>query len=317
MNIEIGPDGRLLLTSRDAAALDLLEELIAQWMPLQPDFKVFRLQYADAYWVTKNLEEFFKEDEDKGRGRGYFDYYYYYYYYDYPPPRKEESKKRLSKRPKLKFIYDYDTNSILVQGADPRQLKTIASLIEIYDKPEAPDAQTVRVHGVFHVRYSKAEVIAEAVKDVYRDLLSANDKALAQNPNQRERMSSQTTFIIGDSSGNEPGRTQAKFKGKLSIGVDTVSNTLLVSAEGESLLKSVGEMIQTLDEASRPMSAVSVVRVDGNVNAARVREVLSKVLAEESASAGQGRGSTPPRGPQQPGNRGGRSGQSLGRRGSG
>jgi hypothetical protein len=75
-------------------------------------------------------------------------------------------------------------------------------------------------------------------------------------------------------------------------------------------------MIKTLDKAAKPMSTVSVVTLDGNVNAARVREVLSKVLAEGNAAAGQGRGTSPPRG-EQPNDRRGGSGQRSGRQGSG
>lgn len=281
VSVTIGPDGRLVISSQDPAALDTLEELIAQLTPPPRDYEVFRLKYADAYWVMKNLESYFKEDEDQSknqRGR-------YFYYYDYPPQQKTESKRTLSKRRKLKFIYDLDTNSILVQGADRQQLQTIKELIEVYDKPTPSDAQTARVSAVFPIRYSKADVIAETIKDVYRDLLSANDKALAQNPEQRNRMPNQTTYIFNEGGESEPERTQVSFKGKLSIGVDTVTNTLIVSAEGEPLMRSVSEMIETLDEAAQPLSSVSVIPLKGNVNAEQVRKVLSAMFQEPQPPA--------------------------------
>ena len=288
VSVSLGPDGRLVITSQDTAALDLLEEVIAQLAPPARDYEVFRIKHADAYWVMKNLEDFFKEEEDEKQPRSPF-----FYYYDYPPPKKEQPRYRLSKRRKLKFIYDLDTNSILVQGADPQQLKTIRDLIEVYDQVTPSDAQTARLSATFPIRYSKAEVIAEAVKDVYRDLLSANDKALAQNPEQRNRSGNQMTYMFGEGDTGAPERTQATFKGKLSIGVDALTNTLIVSAEGETLLKNVGEMIKTLDEAARPLSTVSVVPLKGNVNPEQVRKLLAKVLAESSTPAAEAKPPTP------------------------
>ena len=272
----IGPDGRLVISSQDPAALDVMEELIHQLAPPPREYEIFRLKFADAYWVMKNLEDFFKEDDDQAKNSRSR----YFYYYDPPPPQQNDSKRTLSKRRKLKFIYDLDSNSILVQGADRQQLLTVKELIEVYDKPTPSDAQTARVSAVFPIRYSKAEAIAETIKDVYRDLLSANDKALSQNPEQRNRMPNQTTYIFNEGGENEPERTQIAFKGKLSIGVDAVTNTLIVSAEGETLMKSVSEMIKTLDEAGKPLSSVSVIPLSGRVNAQQVRKVLAAVFNE-------------------------------------
>jgi len=102
-----------------------------------------------------------------------------------------DGEHRLSKRPKVKFIPDVDTNSILVAGADTSQLRTIEDLIKIYDQPPPRDSQTDRKTEVFRLRYAKVSTVADPVKDVYRDLLSANDKALAtgnQGPQENRRM---------------------------------------------------------------------------------------------------------------------------------
>jgi len=290
VNLSFAPDGSLVITSDDTHALDLLEELISQIAPPAPDYKVFRLKFADAYWVKDNLEEFFKDEDEENNSNSSRRYYFY----DYAPQEKKEPRYRLSQRRKLKFIYDLDTNSILVQGADAQQLATIEDLIAIYDQAEPSDSQSARLSSVFEIKYSKATVIAAAVKDVYRDLLSSNDKALQGNPEQRNRETpGGMTYIFNDGEG-EGGqdRTQVRFKGKLSIGIDEVSNTLLVSAEGEHLMRNVAEMIQSLDEAARPLSAVAIVHLNGTTNAERVREVLAGLLSDAPAT-------TPA--PQQPG----------------
>ncbi len=283
INLSFAPDGSLVISSEDTAALDVLEELIRQTAPPLPDYKIYKLKYADAYWVMDNIEEFFEEDEDDDNGG------FNPFYFGFPSPKKSQSRSRLSQRRKLKFIYDLDTNSILVQGANSQQLKTIEDLIEVYDQPEPTNSQSARVSTVFPIRHSKASIVAAAIKDVYRDLLSSNDKALqSNNPERKNRESREPTFIFGSSSSGEPERTQVTFKGKLSIGIDDVSNTLLVSTEGENLMKIIGDMINSLDEAAKPLSSFSVVHLSGSTNAARVREVLANLFTEGKSSASPG-----------------------------
>jgi hypothetical protein len=251
IDLSIGPDGRVVIRSDDARALDLLEELIGRVSPPKDDFKIFYLTHADAYWVKLNLVEYFEDKEEDSSGSGYP------FFYSYRQPEKKEPRSRLSQRRELKFIYDLDTNSILVQGGDPKQLKTVEQLIEIYDKPVPTDSKSARVTSFYFVKFSKASIIADTIKEVYRDLLSSSDKALAGgNPEKKNRESSRTTVIYGGQNNDEPERTQIRFKGKLSLGVDAVTNTLLISCEGESLMANVTAMVKTLDTAAQPLSTV-------------------------------------------------------------
>lgn len=302
INITIGPTGKLVITCDDPVALDQLQELMESLAPPKREFEIFHLKFADAYYVTLNLEEYFTEKKDDKNNNSRF-----YFYDDYYGNNNEDSKFRLSQRPELKFIWDLDSNSILVQGADDAQLRTVKQLIEIYDK-KPDDAQLARLSQMFQVKYSKAKVIADAVKDVYRDLLSANDKALQQGQQQQKQTRPPgDTYIFNDGGGDSPpDRTQVSFKGKVSIGVDELSNTLLVSAQGETLMHNIGEMIRELDEAAKPLSTVSVVELSGRSNAQRIREVLKGVLAD-SQSAGDAEQPQQPGQPQQGegGNRGG------------
>ncbi len=309
VTLSFAPDGSLVITSDDTEALDVLEELISQTAPPTPDYKIYKLQYADAYWVMDNIEEFFKEDEEEENPFGRI-------FFGFPSQQNNEPRSRLSQRRKLKFIYDLDTNSILVQGANARQLKTIEDLIEVYDQPEPTSSQSARVSQSFALQYSKATIVANAIKDVYRDLLSSNDKALqTNNPESKNRESREATYIFGGAGGDEPERTQVKFKGKLSIGVDEISNTLLVSAEGENLMLNVAQMIETLDEAAKPLSSYSVVHLKGSTNAERVRQVLATLLSEGQSSSGTPSTSSP-QGPPggQPGARENRPGRGNGNR---
>jgi len=295
VQISVGPDGRLVISSQDTRALDLLEELMAQLAPPQPDFKIFQLKYASSFWVRMNLEDYFKEEDDEEKGSRR------YYYYDYAPREKKDKTYRLSQRRPLKFIDDVDTNTILVVGADPEQLKTVEELVRLWDVPPPSDSESARLCTIFQVQYSKASIIAETVKEVYRDLLSSNDKAL-QGGKKDERRTSGTTYIFGDGD-DEPSRsrTQVYFKGKLSIGVDDVTNTLLVSTEGQNLMENVTKMIEALDEAAKPVADVQVVTLKGGMNAERVREVLDELLSKPTLpGTGAAPGQPRPGGPQGP-----------------
>ncbi|MFO0816344.1 MAG: secretin N-terminal domain-containing protein [Pirellulales bacterium] len=275
VRVTVGPDGRLVISSTDTAALDQLEQLLEESAPPRKEFEVFQLKYAKAYWVKLNIEEFFQDGEKEStssRSRNY-------YFFDGPPPPKTDPKRRLSKRRPLRFISDPDTNTLLVTGADPSQLQIIADLVELYDQPEPSDSKSARVTVMYQVQWSKAQVVAEAVKDVYRDLLSSNDKALS-SPDQR-RPQQQTTYIFGEGEGDK--KTQVSFKGKLSIGIDEVSNTLILSADGETLLNNVLKMVQELDSAAKPSASVQVLKLDGSVNSAAIRSALEAILDEEGA----------------------------------
>ena len=294
ISVSVGPDGRLVIASRDPEALALLEELIEQTAPRAKDYQIFRLKDASATWVVLNLQDYFK-DEDKAdsRRRDRMSAMFF----GMPSSSSAEDQRRLSNRRPLRFIADIDTNPILVQGADPAQLKTIEELIELYDVPEPVNSQKTRVTRLFTVQFSKANVIADVIKDAYRDLLSANDRSLqAANrggpPGQQQQRPGAGMTIIspfGFDAGPSPpdNRTSARFEGKLSIGVDELTNTLLVSTEGESLMSVISDMIKALDVAAKPVSELRVIPLRSGTDASRLSQALDKVLnGNRSASPG-------------------------------
>jgi hypothetical protein len=293
ISVSVGPKGELIITSPDTQALDLFEEMVNQVAPPRREFKVFYLKHASALSVALNLEEYFQIDKKKDDNDRR--YPYYYFYDDYGSQSKDDTR-RLSKRRELTFIYDIDTNSILVTGADPSQLKVIEELIEIYDRIEPPDSRMARMTKIFTLRYSKAKVVGEAVKDVYRDLLSSNDKALQQGQqNEKNQKRAETVYIFGGEGEEDPRTSAVKFKGKLSVGIDELSNTLVISTEGESLMNNVSEMIESLDKAARPaLSRVHVMQVNGTMSSTDVRKALARALIEQQRAQAQQPGAQQP-----------------------
>ena len=84
----------------------------------------------------------------------------------------------------------------------------------------------------------------------------------------------------GDKKGGDP-PAPIRFKGALSIGVDPLSNSLVVSAT-ESLLTNIREMIKKLDQAAVPKTpTMRVLQVDRNIPVDVVQEKLAKLLKEQ------------------------------------
>lgn len=270
IQITRSPDGRLIIASPDTKALDQLEELMAQLEPpARTDYKIYRLKYAWATGLATTLRDFFQEGEKEKRPRSPW-------FWDFDSPQQTETKSpvRLSHRRPLKIISDSESNSILVQGGEASQLKKIDELIDFYDKPQPADARSLRKTQTIALKFSKAKAVAEAVKDVYRDLLSANDKALQANEKRPER---QVTYIF-DAADTGADQKTPTFKGLLSLGVDDVSNSLVVSAP-VFLFEDVSRLIEELDKAAQPsFTKVEVAKLGRGSSPAQVQEAIARVF---------------------------------------
>lgn len=298
IRISVTPDGKLIAGSRDLAALVAFEDLMGQVAAPRRSYKVFRLKYATPSWVTLNLKDFFKSEEQTKSGIEYDPWYGFM-----PSQKKTSGKHSLSKRRQPQFISDNFTSTILVRDADAKQLQTIEDLIAIYDIPEPSDSRSMRVTTIFRLKHAKAGMVAVAVKDVFRDLLSSNDKALeADDKGQRQGGGGLVTFLPrGPSSSKSEGDEEEpiRFKGLLSMGIDDSSNTLIVSSSG-SLMDTIGEMIESLDEAANSSSVVQVLHVDETVDLGLIQERL-RDLMKPSTGPEQPRQQPNPQPGQQPG----------------
>lgn len=284
VRISVTPDGKLIVSSRDPQALAEMEDLIAQIAAPRRSFKVFRLEYATPSWVTLNLKDFFKADEETKSTLEYSPYFGIM-----PSEKKVKGNRTLSKRRQPQFISDNFTSTILVRDADAKQLKTIEDLIRIYDVPEPSDSRSMRVTTIFRLEHARATSVAAAVKDVFRDLLSSNDKALEKDDKNGQRQGSGglVTFLSGgEKKDGEDEEAPIRFKGLLSIGIDESSNTLIVSSAG-TLMDTISEMIDSLDQAADSSSVVQVIQVDKSVDLSLIQERLKELMKTAQPQPGQ------------------------------
>lgn len=267
------PNGRLWIESDDPRALDELELLIDDLRPPAAEYKIYHIKHAWPFGIELNLTSFFDSREDEEQVLDWWG-----------NTRKvnKEQPDRLSKKRKLKIISDDDSRTLLVQGATPQQLAIIEDLLKVYDKPESSDPKAVRETRVFHLKYSDAAVISDAVKSVYRDLLSANDPALqskskeGQQPQQANQGISFSPFRQqNDKDDKDQPREPMKFKGLLSIGIDDVSNTMIVSA-ASGLMRDIEQLVDILDQAAKPELDVRVVPVHPALGASYLRDRLNQ-----------------------------------------
>src|SRR6185503_18407172 len=92
---------------------------------------------------------------------------------------------------------------------------------------------------IVRIHYSKAQDIATALKEVFRDLLSSKDKEFQdqRGGDRRTRTETYYRFYSSGENNNKKSAVKVAFEGALSIGVDQVSNSLIISAEEEVYAK--------------------------------------------------------------------------------
>jgi len=277
VKIRFDEQGNLVLESDDTKALDRLEEWMISNTPPEKEYDVFQIRHARAYWIKLNLEEYFKDDSNKKNDGDVL----LGFLFGMESSKRDDDGPQLGKKRKLKLMSDSDSNTLLISGASPSQLKTIQRLVDLWDKPEKQDKQNLRYTKTVKVEYSKAQNVADAIKDAFRDLLSSNDKALARGQKEPGQAGAGKESKHQSEDSISEGGMNYDFSGKLSLGVDAITNTIIVSAKGEDLLKLVCDMVQELDLKAKRNEAVEVLAVGGTSTIA-LEKALKNLLRPQN-----------------------------------
>jgi type II secretory pathway component GspD/PulD (secretin) len=282
VTITVTPDGKLMLSSSDTAALDRLEDLIEKLSPPQRRFKVYQIKYIGAFDMYLDLKNFFKEDMEKESSGFTRDWYGFMV----PKGGDEKNATGLAKRRKLMLDWDPPSNSIIVANASESQLAEVEQMIAEFDKPPRKDSVEKRTTKAVKIKYSKPSVIAAAVKEVYRDLLSSRDKEFAAGEQKDKKNSAERVTVInygggGDSGSDDQRSSSIKvgFDGALSLGADDVSGVLIVSAQ-QGIFNDIERMVHELDEEAAPKTTVQVHQISGQVSAEALQKALDKAVGK-------------------------------------
>ncbi|MEC8556192.1 MAG: hypothetical protein VXZ82_14380 [Planctomycetota bacterium] len=266
VKIFLDQSGRLIIQSEDTDALDRLENIMRRNKPPQRPYHVFEVKHARASWVTLNLKEYF-EKEDSNRPS-------IFAFFGDDFGGNDDKEAQLGEKPPLRFIWDNDTNTIVVQGADEDDLDVIRDLIKLWDLPEKIDTSRIRYTKLIKVRYSRADRIVATIKGAFRDLLSANDKTFEGGDGEEESKRN------GGGSGAQGGGFNfSGLKGKLSLEPETITNSVLVHVEGEDLLKIMEEIIKELDEAAKDAGSIGYYSVSGGLSGASLKKAIAAAIS--------------------------------------
>ncbi|MEW4561719.1 secretin N-terminal domain-containing protein [Bremerella sp. JC770] len=179
----------------------------------------------------------------------------------------------------LSIIPDMRLNALVVQ-ASVQDLDKIDQLLKVMDQPHSPEqVETKRTPRMIPVLYTSAQDIASIVQTVYSDRIASTGGGGGQ-----QRQPSPEDFIRalrGGRGGREGGGGggAASEPEKMTIGVDTRSNSLVVSAP-DPLFEEVKALIEELDQAGDDTNqTMQVVKVRSS-NPETIQKALSSLTGQ-------------------------------------
>lgn len=251
VTIVVGPDN-IAVFSDDLQALDMVENLLNSVVRGQQTsaFAYYYLKVADAQEVSYLLDEalygekrqtsvFFQEPENKNRAR---------------------------------ILPDLRSNAILVVGP-PAEQRKVQQLLEVIDSEDRPDTNATQRPYVIPVQYSDANQIATVVREVFAAQLYDS-----QNRNQRGNVPN-LGMAFGGFGMTQPrqSRVGENLQGKLTVGVDEKTNSIVVAAPAE-IYREVENLVRTLDESARTQGRAARVVTLKNTNPQVIEQALGNLF---------------------------------------
>jgi len=192
----------------------------------------------------------------------------------------------------VSIVSDPRLNALVVQAND-EDLAMVDSLLGIIDKEGSEtEVETQGKPRLIPVTYVNATDIANILKEVYAGRING-----ASGGGQQQRQPNPEDIIKammqrGGGGGRGGGSEDVKSEpAKLSIGVDSTSNSLIVSAP-EPLFKEVEELVLTLDQAGTQTQQQIEVRTLHLANPDVVNSALQAILGESVSTTRSSGGSS-------------------------
>ena len=200
------------------------------------------------------------------------------------------------------MVADKRLNALFVHG-DPTQVAMVKQLLRVIDIESGPEeVLTFPKPQFIPVMNTDAEAVAKVLREVYANRIETGESNNRRNDESREqRGGGFRGFFGGRGGGNDRGNQNTQQTAgdlpKMTIGVDTESNSIVVSAPGP-LLKEVVAVVRELDQraSEKPPESIAVVnlkRTDPYI----VQQTLVGVLGDlvetsNSSSSSSGRASS-------------------------
>ncbi|MFN0056267.1 MAG: secretin N-terminal domain-containing protein [Planctomycetales bacterium] len=193
----------------------------------------------------------------------------------------------------LRIVPELRSNSLFITGPE-EQVNQVLEAIDVLDRSELPPSLKDRTARMVAVEHADVEDVAEIVKDVYKEQLEppqANPAAQGGRGGQFNPLA----MLMG-AGGNQNGKQKGVL---LSIGVDTRTSTLIVSAS-EQLHREIEALVEALDdaalEAKRTVRVARVSSASAQLIQDSLKPLLGKVKVSSTSSGNANRPNQPPQG---------------------
>ncbi len=227
-----GPNG-LTIMSEDLEALDEFQRLLtaASDESASGPVAVFYLKYAEAQSVAEDLDKILSGTAPNSEKR--------------PEKSSDTSQRQALATGPVKITPDIRLNALLVR-ANRTDRETIERLLKVLDLQENPEGVALEPRPrMIPVQYAKAKDIADVLRQVYVDRL-----VVARNQPRQGRRGGIASLMRGlMGTGGGQGQNPSDAATRISIGVDTHTNTLVIDA-ADSLFEEVKQLVQQLDTAN-------------------------------------------------------------------
>jgi type II secretory pathway component GspD/PulD (secretin) len=254
VTIVVGPDN-LTLFSDDPKMLDMLENLLNTVVRGEQtsQFAYYYLQVADAQETALMLDQALYGEQQ--RSSFFF--------------TQEEKPNR------ARILPDTRANALLVVGP-PAEQRKIEQLLEVIDEVERPESAATPKPYIIPVVYGNANDIAEVVRSVFAQQLFDTKRQ------QQPRINVPSFGGFGGFGGMGGGRGNNQNQnpnqaGKLTVGVNEQTNSLVVSAPQE-IFKEVEKLVKALDESAQQQGRSARVVTLRNASPEAVEKALGNLF---------------------------------------
>lgn len=249
ITIVVGPDN-LAIASEDGDALDLIENLVNSVVRGRSSpnagFSIYYLKSAEAQAMAYLLDEALYGVQDSFSS---------------------------TTTVRARIIPDLRTNALLVVAPLSEQRK-VQQLLEVLDRDDPPPTGATPQPRMIAVRYGSADAFAAVVREVFASQLYSPPK---QNPAQA------AMGFANQFGGGSRGRGNEAEAGKLTIGVDSQTNTIIVSAP-QNVFEEVERLVHALDESAKVNGRGAAVVTLRNAKPDAVQKALNNLLGTRTSA---------------------------------
>lgn len=182
----------------------------------------------------------------------------------------------------VSIVPDARLNALIIQ-ANPIDLLTVESILQVIDREESPeDVQTRPKPQVIPVIYQDANEVATIVKGVYSERIAG-----AQGQNRQPSPQDLINALRGGGRGGRGGGSQNENNKPvpISISVDSRSNSLIVAAPPQDF-EDIRELVEVIDQSGMESEEdVVVIPIKGNINPTVVQNAISAILGPQAKTA--------------------------------